>query len=123
MACGRAEDEFAVGFGMEVDRLVRRLEHSEFSVVFTINIAESNFRYTQPSGFGNGDIGQERSTHSSGLFLLGRVLAKPLIYPTSVQEVIRQKLENVATAAAQQRLGRVERRTEDLRCLDLRRRH
>src|SRR3979411_265516 len=39
-----------------------------------------------------------------------RMLTDNYIYPTSVQEVVRQKLETVATAAAQQRLGGVERR-------------
>src|SRR4029077_5280864 len=31
MACGRPENEFGIVFGMEVDRLVRRLEDSEFA--------------------------------------------------------------------------------------------
>ena len=31
MACSRAEDEFGVGFGMEVDRVVRRVEDCELA--------------------------------------------------------------------------------------------
>src|SRR5258708_34483219 len=31
MACGGPKDEFGVGFGMEVDRLVRRLEGRELA--------------------------------------------------------------------------------------------
>jgi quinoprotein glucose dehydrogenase len=42
MPCGGPENEFGVGFGMEADRLARRLEHREFACLHGLGNGEAS---------------------------------------------------------------------------------
>src|SRR5260370_40565056 len=54
MACGRPENEFGVGFGMEVDCFVRRLEGREFACLHGLGNGEASATECNPA---NGVIG------------------------------------------------------------------
>src|SRR5258708_23842882 len=54
MACGRPENEFGVGFGMDVDRFVRRLEGREFASLQGLGNGEAAATECNPA---NGVIG------------------------------------------------------------------
>jgi hypothetical protein len=49
MPCGRPENEFGVGFGMEADRLVQRLEHREFACLHGLGNSEASATECNPA--------------------------------------------------------------------------